>query len=211
LIVAFFVFRAAKRLELYYRRIYLLPILNTIFRKGRGIRIVPNKIPRTVAGEFNDISICIEGFFLNKTTPFYKRELCYFIRSAGVNYLFKKRFFGLGKAVKITLPDEVYIERCFRFTRIFTEEGLHISLRNIHLVLRREHNKNADALIAEANLIDYNVILEERKRKKAEERAQKIQDMKKQAADTVDANIKKLRGALGRIFKGKELDNTVNA
>ena len=52
---------------------------------------------------------CLEGFFMNRTTPFYKREICYFVRSNDVNYLFKKRLFG--KKIKIELLDDTYIEK----------------------------------------------------------------------------------------------------
>jgi hypothetical protein len=100
LIVAFYVFRAAKRIELYYRKIYLSPLTNKIFKRYT-VAVLPNKIPRTVSKEFNEISVCLECFFMNKTTPFYKRELCYFVRSNNVNYLFKKRLFG--KKIKMEL------------------------------------------------------------------------------------------------------------
>jgi hypothetical protein len=202
LIVAFFIFRAARRLELYYRKIYLIPFLSAIFRRGHTVPVLPRKIPRNVIKEFNDINVCIESFFMNKIVPFYKRELCYFIRSAGINYIFKKRFFG--KVIKIELPDEVYIERCFRFTRIFTDENIHLNKRNIHLVLRREHNKNVDELVTNANLIDYNLLLKERKRKKAEEAIKKMQEMKTKAVETLSSGKKKLQNTLVGFFKKKQ-------
>ena len=212
LIVAFLVFRAAKRIELYYRRIYLAPrlsaLLSVLFGRGYFVSVLPNKIPRSIAKEFENISVCLEGFFMNRTTPFYKREICYFVRSNDVNYLFKKRLFG--KKIKIELLDDTYIEKStalFKqislYTRIFTDERKHLDQRKIHLVLRREHSQIIDKLVADANLINYNLILEERERLKAEERARKMQEMKEAAKDKVADAGNKIKGAFGGLFSGK--------
>jgi hypothetical protein len=202
LIIAFFVFRAARRLELYYRKIYLVPFLSAIFRSGHVISVLPTKIPRSVVKEFNDISICIEGFFMNKIVPFYKRELCYFVRSAGINYIFKKRFFG--KMIKKELADEVYIEKCFRFARIFTDENVKLSKRNIHLVVRREHDKNINELVANANLIDNKLLLKERRHAQAEEIGKKMQKIKATAIETLSSSKKKMQKSLAGFFKEKQ-------
>jgi hypothetical protein len=77
----------------------------------------------------------------------------------------------LGKMIKFEISGDTYIEKCFRFIRVFTDEGLHTDLRKVFLVLRREHSKNITELIEKAGLIDYNLVLEERKRKNAEETA----------------------------------------
>jgi len=169
LILAIMFFRWARRLILYYQKIYLIPLFNSIFRDDYRIPILPKRLPRGVIKKFEDIDICIETFFMNKTTVFYKREICYFIKSGNTNYLFKKRFFG--KIICIKLDGDIYINKCFRFIRIFTDEDL----RKIHVVLSREHNKNKDILISKANLINYNIILEERRRMANEETARKIQ------------------------------------
>ncbi|MCL1995473.1 MAG: hypothetical protein FWG63_04620 [Defluviitaleaceae bacterium] len=152
-VVACLVFRWAKRLELYYRRIYLIPFTNSILLK-REIPLLPKKLPLG-AGEFSNVELCLECFFMNKNSAFYKRERCYFIRAAGVNYLFKRRIFG--KTIKLELPSEVYVEKpfIFRFLRIFTDEQLHASKRQINLVVRREHSKNLTEIITAAKLIDY--------------------------------------------------------
>ena len=164
LFAAFLVFKAAKRIELYYRHIYLKPLISSLFGKGYFVSILPNKIPRIITKEFDNISVCLKGFFMNKTTSFYKRELCYFVRANGTNYLFKKRLFG--KKIKIEVMDDIYIEKCTviskRFTlyiRIFTDKGMHINSRKIHLVLRREYSQIIDKLTAEANLINCNIYI----------------------------------------------------
>jgi len=204
LIIAFFVFRAARRLELYYRKIYLIPFFNALFRRDFTVPLVPKKLPYGVAKEFlNNIDICIEGFFMNKVSKFYKRELCYFVRSEGKNYLFKKRF--LGKIIKIDITGDVYIEKCFRFIRIFTDEGLVMKSRNVCLVLRREHSKNKIELLEKAGLIDYNSILEERKRKKAAEIEEKARLMKEKAAEKISATGKSIQNTLGGFLKTKNL------
>jgi len=199
-VIACLVFRAAKRLELYYRRIYLIPFANAIFRKGLAVPLIPKKLPRGVAAEFDGVDICIECFFMNRTSGLYKRERCHFVRSGKSNYVFKKRLFG--KTVKIELLGDVYIEKpaVFRFVRIFTDEALHSSRRKVSLVVRREHGRDTAELIAKAGLIDYNLVLEERRRKKAEEMALKMQQMKQQAAEKIASAGKKLQGTFGGIF-----------
>jgi hypothetical protein len=140
LIIAFFVFRWAKRLERYYRRIYLIPFTNSIFRRRWTPPLVPKKLPRGVEKEFSNISICIEGFFMNKTTALKKREHCYLIRAGNENFIFKKRF--LGKKIKIPLAEDVYIEKAFRFVRVYSA--------HTNLVIRREHRKNIQMLAEQA-------------------------------------------------------------
>lgn len=170
LLIAFYVFEKARRLEMYYRKIYIIPFYNAIFRRSLTIPIILEKMPRGVEKEFGEIEICLEAFMMNKKkSGFYKRELCYFIRDNDINYVFKKRL--LRKTLKIELESEIYIEKCFQFMRIFTDENLHISQRKISLVLRREHNKNIPELIDTADLIDYNELLEEREQQKAAEKA----------------------------------------
>lgn len=192
--VACIVFAPAKRLETYYRRIYIIPFFNAIFRERHRIPLMPKKLPRGVAEILGHkgIEMCIESYFMNKTSALHKRERCYLVRAGEANYIFKKRLFG--KIIQFELPEEVYIEkpRIFRFLRIFSDESMHASLRKVNLVVRREHGQNFGELIEKAGFIDYNAILEERKRAKAEERAQKAQERKDQA-------VKKVKG----IFAGK--------
>ena len=202
-IITCFVFRAAKRLELYYRKIYLIPFANALFRRGHRIPLIPKKLPRGVSAEFSNIDVCIEGFFMNRTSGLYKRELCYFIKSGESNYIYKKRFFG--KTIKFELPKDTYIEKpfIFRFLRIFTDEAFRASQRRVNLVVRREHGKDIPEIIAKTGLIDYNALLEERRRKKAEEMALKAQQMKAQAAEKISSAGKKIKGAFGGLFSGK--------
>jgi len=139
---------------------------------------------------------------MNKMTGLYKRERCYFIKSGEKNYIFKKRLFG--KIIKIELSGEVYIEKLFRFVRVFTDEALHPNQRKTDIVMRREHSKNISTLITQAGLIDYNLLLEERRRKKAEEIALKAQQMKAQAAEKISSAGNMLKGAVGGLFSRKK-------
>jgi len=134
---------------------------------------------------------------MNKTSALYKREQCYFIRSENTNYLFKKRFFG--KIIKIEVPHDAYIKKpfIFRFLKIFTDEALQTKMRRIYLVVKHEHGKDIAKFIEKAGLIDYNAMLEERKRKKNEEMALKMQQMKTQATENITAVGDKVKGLLG--------------
>lgn len=140
---------------------------------------------------------------MNKAFGLYKRELCYFIRSGDANYIYKKRLFG--KTIKIAVPDEAYIEKpfIFRFLRIFSDEALRANQRRVNLVVRREHGKDITEIIAKAGLIDYNALLEERRRKKAEELALKAQQMKEQAAEKLASAGNKIKGAFDGLFSRK--------
>jgi hypothetical protein len=202
-VIACFVFRAAKRLVFYYKKIYLIPFTNALFRSGHRIPLIPKRLPRGVATEFSNIDICIEGFFMNRAFGLYKRELCYFIKSGDTNYIFKKRL--LGKTIKIEVPVEAYIEKpfIFRFLRIFTDEALRANQRRMNLVVRREHGKDIAEIIAKTGLIDYNALLEERRRKKAEEMALKAKQMKEQATEKLASAGNKIKGAFGGLFSGK--------
>ena len=145
----------------------------------------------------------MESFSMNRASGLHKRERCYFVKSEASNYVFKKRF--LGKTIKIELLGDVFIEKpaVFRFIRIFTDEALPTNRRKINLVVRREHGKDIAEIIAKTGLIDYNVILEERKRKKAEEFALKAQQAKEQAVEKIASAGKKMQGAFGGIFSRK--------
>jgi hypothetical protein len=183
LLLAIIVFRAARRLELYYRKIYLIPFSRALLRRDLVMPLLPKKLPYGLAKEFPDVEICLEGFFMNRVSALCKRERCYFVRSGGVNYIFKKRLFG--KVVKLAIPDVAYIERTFRLIRIFTDEEARADSRRVFLVLRREYGKNIAALIERAGLLDYNGLLEERKRQKTEEKALKAQQAKGKALNAI--------------------------
>lgn len=169
LVVALIAFSWARRMVKYYRRIYLFPFLNAAFRGGRIIPLVSKRIPRGVLKGFGKVDICIAAFFMNRTSPFKQREMCHFIRVDGKNYLYKMNVFG--KEVKIPLEGKLYVERCFRFVRIFSEEEKPSSVRGIHIVISREQVCNIEELLADKNFVDYNIILDGRKRLKSNNRA----------------------------------------
>jgi len=202
-VIACFVFRSAKRLVLYYKRIYLIPFTNAIFRRRHRIPLIPKRLPRGVSAEFFNIELCIEGFFMNRALGFHKRELCYFIRSNETNFIFKKRLFG--KAIKIEIPEETFIEKpfIFRFLRIFTDDALKQSQRRVNLVVRREHSKDIAEIITKTGFVDYNALLEERRRKKAEQMSLKAQQMKEQATEKLATTGNKIKGAFGGLFSRK--------
>jgi len=204
LILAIMFFRWARRIILYYRKIYLSPLFNFIFRNDYKVPTLPKRLPRCIVREFANVDICIEAFFMNKTSIFYKRELCYFIKSDDSNYLFKKRF--LGKVIRIRLEDDIYIEKCFRFIRIFTDEGSHINYRKIHIVLTREHSINKAVLMSKANLINYNTVLEERRRIANEETMRKILLITSSVKSAFIQGNKKLNGIFNK-SKNKKTDS----
>jgi hypothetical protein len=193
LLIAFLIFRKAKRLETYYRRIYIYPFFNSVFRRNREVPLMPKKLPRGVRKEFPLAEICIEGFFMNKVSKLYKREFCYFINSQGRNYIFKKRF--IGKAIKIEIQSDAFLETKFRFTQIFTDDFLPDKQKNIFIIFSREQKKNFSEIIDKTGLIDYNAILEERKRIMLQERTEKIQQMKDNASEKINS--------LGSLFRRK--------
>lgn len=203
--IACLMFGRTKRMERYYKHIYLFPLLNRIFRKDYRVPLVPKKLPYGIAEEFDTVELCIECFFMNKKLKLYKRETCWFVRSNGINYIFKKRLFG--KAIKIEVPTEAYIERPYIFgywskkikpylyLKIFTDEAQPTKQRLINAIIRREHGKSFEELCTIASLVDYNEILEERKRKKDELRAQKIGELIDSATGTFSSTKNKIKDA----------------
>lgn len=145
LVIAVLFFKWSRRLVLYYRRVYILPFLNSIFRGGRVIPVKMKRLPAGVAQEFGDVTVCVEAFFMNKTTAFKKRERCCLVRAGDANYLFKRRL--LGKKIKIKLDGNFFIEDCFRFIRISTDSNEHLLLKKIHFVVSREQSANLTDLI----------------------------------------------------------------
>jgi len=185
LAIATLVFRKARRLELYYRRLYVVPFSRALFRRKAAIPLMPKRLPYGASKNFHSVDICVEGFFANKASRLYKRERCYFIRSEGKNHIFKKRLFG--KTIKIEITGDVYIEKSYvikkrkkglALLKIFTDEALDKKSRRIYFFMRRDHQSNIAELIDRAGLIDYSLILDERERLKAEERALKAQQLK---------------------------------
>jgi hypothetical protein len=158
-IIACFVYKKTRRLEIYYRNIYIKPLFNAIF-KYYDAEIVPKKTPREILSEFEVFSICIDGFFMNKKYGFYKRERCYFIRADGRNYLFNKRRFSRVK--KIEMPDNLFYEKHFRFICIFSDD----LKKDIHFIIRREHAANLPYLSEHAGFIEFKTHKEEERNKK---------------------------------------------
>ena len=198
IIIACFVYKSAKRLELYYRKIYLIPFVNAIFRSRHIIPLIPKRMPRGVSDEFPKIDICIESFFMNRGLRLKKRELCYFIKSGDSNYIFKKRIFG--KTIKIELPIDTFIEKpfIFRFLRIFTDEQLRDSQRSVSIVISREFGRNISEIIEKTGLIDYNVLLDKRRTEKTDEILLKTQQMKDKASSKISSANENIQ----RVFKG---------
>ena len=152
-VVAVIVFNWARRLVRYYRKIYLVAFFNSIFRAGRYIPLVPARLPRRVAAEFKNVEICIPAFVMNRTPHFKKRDRCYLIRTGNVNYLYAGRL--VGEPAKMVLPDDIYIEKLFRFVRFSSDRHLHLSLRGVHVVISREHATNIEALVQKAGFTHY--------------------------------------------------------
>ena len=154
--IACFVFRLARRLELYYKRIYLMPFLNAIFRSKKHTSLIPDKLPYGILAEFDNVDFCVECFIMDKIPELHKREQCYFIGAKGSSYIYKKRHFG--KSVKIKLPTRVYIEKSFvfNFLRIFTTGEPNSNQRIFNLVISREHEKNIIGLTEKAKLRNFN-------------------------------------------------------
>jgi hypothetical protein len=138
---------------------------------------------------------------MNKASMFNKRELCYFIRSDGINYIFKKRL--LGKVIKMEFSGDIYIEKSFRFIRIFTDEELRTDQRKIYFILRREHSNNIGELIEKVGFIDYNLILNERRQKKIDEMKSKALLMKDNTTEKVIRANQKMQNVFSNIFFNK--------
>lgn len=143
LIVSIIVARPAHRMQRYYRNIYVKPALNTVF-KSYIPQLVPKKLPRPVGKEFHNPCVCIEGYFMNKTKGFKKRERCWLVREERKNYLVSKGWFG--RVNKLEITDTLCIEKHFRYVQLFTDWHLNEKNRSINFVIRREHAKNIGTL-----------------------------------------------------------------
>ena len=152
-VVAVIVFRWAQRLVRYYKKIYLAAFFKSTVLAGWPPPLVPARLPRGAAAEFNNVEICIPAFVMNNTPLIKKRDRCYLVRAGNGNYLFAGKMFG--EPVKMKLPDGIYIEELFRFIRIFSDGHLPLPLRGVHAVIGREHAANIEALINKAGFVDY--------------------------------------------------------
>ena len=52
---------------------------------------------------------------------------------------------------------------------LFTDETIHVNNRRVNLVVRREYGLDLTEIIEKTGLIDYNAIMDERRRSKAED------------------------------------------
>ena len=198
--IACLVFRAARRLELYYRKIYLIPFIHVLFRREKSIPLIPKKLPRGVKAEFSEVELCLEGFFMNRTSSLYKREICYFITSEGKNYIYKKRFFG--KVIKFEIPDESFIEKStfFKVLTIFSDETLKVKKRRAHFEGSPEYGKDIVEIISKTGLIDYEAIRKERWQKKRKDIELKVQQTKDQTSEKITSTVEKVKGAFESRF-----------
>ena len=152
-VVAVIVFRWAQRLVRYYKKIYLVSFFKSTVLAGWPPPLVPARLPRRVAAEFENVEICIPAFVMNRTPFFKKRDRCYLVRAGGVNYLYASRL--LGGPAKMVLPDDIYIEKLFRFVRFSSDRHLHLNLKGVHVVIGREHATNIEALVQKAGFTHY--------------------------------------------------------
>ncbi|MCL2356520.1 MAG: hypothetical protein FWC70_05065 [Defluviitaleaceae bacterium] len=156
-IISVILARPAYRLQRYYKNIYAKPVFNFLFKTYKP-SLLPKKMPRAVAEEFSNPSICIEAYSAggiyelphsSSDSVYYvfkKRERCWFVREGDTNYIFVKRFLHAPRRLEITSP--LCVEKCFRFVKIFTDWHLPDKQRGINLIIRREHAFNIPELTA---------------------------------------------------------------
>lgn len=171
LVIAVLVFRIARRMEKYYRSIYLTPLLRKIFNRPCRVGLMPEKLPSHARKEFSHIKLFLPVFVVNKNKELKlkKREKYTLVWADGKGWLYR-RF--LLKKRKIEIEGSIYIEKCFRFIRIFTQEELPLSQRRFSLLTSVEYAEWIPQILEETGMMDYQVIKEEIKRRKEEQRAE---------------------------------------
>ncbi|MCL2754842.1 MAG: hypothetical protein FWD35_03865 [Oscillospiraceae bacterium] len=206
LIIATLLFRYMKRLERYFKQIYVKPFMNStykwLFKKDPEFPIIIKKrLPKFVAETFPSMRICQEAFILKGIAPLPARERVYLVQdSAGETHICRRKWYYFGWEVKGLNMTALYGDPQFRFLMFYSmddhSEAAYAQFVNkdgttnykklfkkarVKIVLRRELNKSFDVLLMSMR---YNEApLNIARRQKADEKACKKAEKQLMAVD----------------------------
>jgi hypothetical protein len=165
LITAILLFRIMRRLECYYKQIYVKPFINSVYKwafrknkEGDEFPLVIKKLPKFVRETFPEIKICQEAFVLRGIPNVPVRERVYLIHDGTQTHICWRKWYYFGWNVAGINMDALYGDPQFRFLMLYTvgEHFLNIkgepddkkTLKHakVKIVLRRELNEQFDFL-----------------------------------------------------------------
>ena len=144
LVAAVLLFRMTKRMRRYFQRIYVRPVLRTIFIPQKEFPLVMSPVPKSIGIRFKNILLCQEAFVVNSAGKMPQRERVYIVSDDTGVYICRRLLFK--KLDIIPLPLEyLYGEKKARFMNLYVKK--HGAERPmLQIVLRRELNKRFDEI-----------------------------------------------------------------
>jgi hypothetical protein len=234
-ILCAYFFKKAYITVTYFKFIYLKPFWNATFYKNKLFPLVWSNVPRKITALFNNIEIALPVFPLKRIRKIGKKEKCWLVCNGEKVYICRNRVFR--KPICISLDElvedgnKVYMQKSFRFLRIFSDEQLTDSYKKLIAVVSREYNNQFEDIIETLGLNNYNELEQARKearriqkeenkivkvqakQAKKEEMLQKKQDLKIQSIinkQQLKMKQKEFKDNLKRL-KAKKPDTLTNS
>ena len=137
LVISLVFFIKLKRLERYFRNIYVYPILTKIFLRKWVDEPVMKKIPPFVSKYIPDPLVCKAVFIGKNKHNIPKRAKIYFACSQDVSLIFRKGLLSEWKVFEVDKSD-LLLERRFRFSRFRAKE--------VDIIFRRDYTNTVVGL-----------------------------------------------------------------
>ncbi|MCL2634727.1 MAG: hypothetical protein FWD34_09475 [Oscillospiraceae bacterium] len=169
---AFLLYRVTRRLERYFRRIYVAPFINSVFMfiLKQDVPLVIKKTPSYIKENFPDLWLCQEAFVLGGVNGVAKRDMVYLVCSGHKTYLCRRRTIPWKWHIWDYPMEHLYGEKQFRFLMLYSGEAGH-KKAYIKIVMRRELNKQYDTLMQMCRFMESPRDIEKREKKELKREA----------------------------------------
>ena len=186
--LSIYLFNKMNTLVIYFKYIYIKPFWNAFFHKRKIFPLAHNKLPEKISNNFVHIEIAVPVFPLKKIGKIKKKALCWLVFDGDKSYICKN--YLLKKPLCLPFQDllegdNLYMQKAFRFLRIFSDENIIDSHKRLLLVLSREYDNQIDDIVDITGFEDYRKLEVRRK----EERKMAKENLKRQKLDDKHSNV----------------------
>jgi len=167
LVAAILLFRIMRRLECYYKQIYVKPFVNSVYKwafkkntRENDFPMVIKRLPKYVRETFPDMKICQEAFILRGIPNIAARERAYLVHdNAGETHICWRKWYYFGWNTVGLNMEALYGDPQFRFLMLYSVEEHVLNKKGepddkktfkrarVKIVLRRELNEQFDYLM----------------------------------------------------------------
>jgi len=111
-------FRQARRIDIYFKRIYIYPFWRSIFARKKEWPLVMAKTPKSLQKKFPNMVFCQEAFVMRGLKKLPRRQRVFLVTAEGATKLCRRVLLAKWQIIDFDMS-RLNIEPKFRFVRIY--------------------------------------------------------------------------------------------